>query len=101
MPFDIKINRTVLNPHLEKMKKKKLLQRILAGSKHIRFDDIVGLVEAFGFRLSRTHGSHHIFVHDAIPELVNLQNVNGQAKPYQVRQFLKLVERNNLQLEDE
>lgn len=61
---------------------------------------MVGLVESFGFRLSRTHGSHYIFVHDSIPELVNLQNVKGQAKPYQVRQFLKLIERNNLQMED-
>jgi len=27
--------------------------------------------------------------------------VRGQAKPYQVRQFMKLVERYNLQLEDD
>jgi predicted RNA binding protein YcfA (HicA-like mRNA interferase family) len=62
---------------------------------------MVGLVEAFGFRLSRISGSHHIFVHPDIPELVNLQNVKGQAKPYQISQFLKLVERYNLSLEDE
>lgn len=74
---------------------------ILAGSKNVRFADMIGLVEAFGFRLSRTSGSHHIFVHPAISELVNLQNVQGQAKPYQVRQFLKLVEKYNLELEDE
>ena len=37
---------------------------------------------------------------DDIPELVNLQNVKGQAKPYQMRQFLKLVEKHNLKLED-
>ena len=62
---------------------------------------MVGLVEAFGFRLSRTQGSHYIFVHDAIPELVNMQNVKGHSKPYQVRQFLKLIERYNLELEDD
>jgi hypothetical protein len=54
-------------------------------------------VGAFGFRLSRISGSHHIFVHDAIPELVNLQEVSGQAKPYQVRHFMRIVERYNLQ----
>jgi len=59
------------------------------------------LVRAFGFRLSRISGSHHIFTHPRIPELVNLQDVRGQAKPYQVRQFMKLVERYNLQLEDD
>jgi hypothetical protein len=46
-------------------------------------------------------GSHHIFFHPGIPELVNLQNVNGQAKPYQIRQFIKLIERYNLQLGDD
>jgi predicted RNA binding protein YcfA (HicA-like mRNA interferase family) len=62
---------------------------------------MAALVEAFGFRLARTNGSHHIYVHPDVQELVNLQKVNGQAKPYQVRQFLKLVERYNLTLEEE
>ena len=30
----------------------------------------------------------------------NLQNVGGKAKPYQVSQFLKIVERHGLELED-
>ncbi|HLA28568.1 MAG TPA: type II toxin-antitoxin system HicA family toxin, partial [Syntrophales bacterium] len=54
--------------------KRKILQKILAGSKNIRFSDMIELVEGFGFRLSRTDGSHHIFVHPDIPELVNLQD---------------------------
>jgi predicted RNA binding protein YcfA (HicA-like mRNA interferase family) len=83
------------------MSKQKLLKKILAGSKNIRFEEMVALVEAFGFRLARVSGSHHIFIHPGVDELVNLQNVNGQAKPYQVRQFLRLVERYNLRLEDE
>ncbi len=61
---------------------------------------MIALVEAFGFRLSRVKGSHHIFTHPRVNELVNLQNVRGKAKPYQVRQFLKLVERYDLQMED-
>ncbi len=59
------------------------------------------LVEAFGFRRKRVSGSHHIFAHDGIPGPVNLQEVRGEAKPYQIRQFLRLVERYNLKLEDE
>ena len=82
------------------MNPRKLLQRILAGSQNVRFDDMVALVAAFGFRLSRVSGSHHIFVHPEVQELVNLQEVGGQAKPYQIRQFLRLVERHNLPLED-
>ena len=82
-------------------KLKKILARVLAGSKNIAFNDFVLLVEGFGFRLSRTSGSHHIFVHPQVKELVNLQNVNGQVKPYQVRQFMELVERYALDLEKE
>lgn len=62
------------------MKKRKLLERALAGSKNIRFAEMVSLVEAFGFRLSRVSGSHHIHPH--VQELVNLQDVEGKAKPY-------------------
>jgi hypothetical protein len=46
-------------------------------------------------------GSHHIFSHPDIPELLNLQEIDGQAKPYQIRQLLKLVERYALSLEDQ
>jgi len=72
----------------------------LSGSKNISFNDIVAVVEAFGFTLSRVNGSHHIFIHPNIPELVNLQNAKGKAKPYQIRQFLTIVEKYNLSLED-
>lgn len=80
------------------MKARKTLQKILSGSKNVRFAEMTALVEAFGFRLARISGGHHIFTHPQINELVNLQNVHGQAKPYQIRQFTKLVERYNLQL---
>ena len=82
------------------MNKHKLLNRVLGGSRNVRFADFVTLIEAFEFRLSRVSGSHHIFVHPRIPELLNLQNVSGQAKPYQINQWLRLVERYNLQMED-
>ena len=83
-----------------RMNKRKLLQKILAGSKNIRFADMLQLAEAFGFSLSRTQGSHHIMVHPDVPRPLNLQEVGGQAKPYQIRQFLKLIERHNLTLRD-
>jgi predicted RNA binding protein YcfA (HicA-like mRNA interferase family) len=82
------------------MKKQKLLQNILSSPQNVRFNEMVGLVEAFGFRLSRISGSHHIFTHPEITEIVNLQNVKGQAKPYQVNQFLKLVEKYDLELKE-
>jgi len=34
-----------------------------------------------------------------VPALLNLQEVRGEAKPYQIRQFLRIIERYNLQME--
>lgn len=82
------------------MGKKKILKKLIYGTKNIQFHDIITLINAFGFTLSRTKGSHHIFIHPKIPELINIQNVNGKVKPYQVTQFLKLIERYNLTMED-
>jgi len=81
------------------MNRHKLLKRISSGDvRNVSFSDLVRLVEGLGFELTRITGSHHVFVHPNISELVNLQDVKGQAKPYQVRQLLKLVERYNLTL---
>jgi predicted RNA binding protein YcfA (HicA-like mRNA interferase family) len=82
------------------MKKQKLLEKALTSPMNMRFSEMVTLVEAFGFRLSRVRGSHRIFSHPEVQELVNLQEVKGKAKPYQIRQFLRLIERNNLELGD-
>lgn len=83
------------------MNPRKVLAKVLAGSKNIRFAEAVALAEGFGFTLLRTSGSHHIFSHPGIAELVNLQNTDGMAKPYQIKQMLRLIERYNLRLEDE
>lgn len=83
------------------MKKRKLLEKVLSGSKNIQFDEMVVLIEAFAFKLSRINGSHHIFTHPELREFVNIQNKKGQVSPYQVRQFFALVEQYNLTLEDE
>jgi predicted RNA binding protein YcfA (HicA-like mRNA interferase family) len=82
------------------MNRKKLLSKLSKGEvQNVAFKDLMNLVEGFGFALDRISGSHHIYSHVGIPELVNLQDVKGKAKPYQIRQLLKLVERYNLELE--
>jgi hypothetical protein len=82
-------------------KKRKLIRKLLSGSKNIRFSEAQSAIEAFGFQLTRISGSHHIYIHPDVPELINLQNVSGMATPYQIKQFLEIVERYNLKLEDE
>ncbi len=51
--------------------------------------------------LARCYRSQHTFVHPTVPDRINLQDVGGQAKPYQIRQLMRLVERYDLTLEDE
>ena len=83
------------------MRQRRLLRRLSQGSlQNVRVTDFTNLVEGFGFHLARISGGHHIFSHFGVREMVNLQAVRGEAKPYQIRQFLRLVERYNLPLEE-
>ena len=54
----------------------------------------------FGFRHKGGKGSHRIYVKEGVREMLNFQNVKGKAKPHQVKQFLKVVDRYKL-LEEE
>ena len=83
------------------MNKRKLLIKFLGGSKNMRFSEACAIAEAFGFKLDRVNGSHHIFIHPDVPEPVNLQDIKGKAKPYQIRQLLKIIENYNLKMEGE
>ncbi|HEY7962302.1 MAG TPA: type II toxin-antitoxin system HicA family toxin [Solirubrobacteraceae bacterium] len=81
------------------MDDRKLLIRLAGGAvANVAFDDMRRLVEGFGFELRRVSGSHHVFAHPEISEFINLQAVRGEAKPYQIRQFLRLVERYDLRM---
>jgi hypothetical protein len=80
----------------------KLLRRLKRGDlANVRYSDLSRLLQALGFQQARRSGSHAIFAHPENPEQVNLQNVRGQANPYQIRQCLRLCERYNLRLGDE
>ena len=83
------------------MNRRKLLLKLLSGSKNIRFTEMTTCVEGFGFSLSRINGSHHIYEHPDIHEIINLQEVDGKVKPYQIKQFLKIIEKYNLQMEED
>ena len=81
---------------------RKLLEKLNSGSKDIRFDDFMLLLNRFGFDLVRVRGSHHIMSHPDVVELLSIQpRKDGKAKPYQLRQFLTLVEQYSLSPEEE
>ena len=67
---------------------------------NVAFVDAQRLVDALGFELLRVSGGHHVYAHDGLPELVSLQDRNGQAKPYQLRQLISPIRRYDLGSED-
>lgn len=81
-------------------KKEKLLQRVQNNPNNVRFGDFCTLLEYFDFVLQRTRGSHHLYQHPDLDEVMNIQpKKDSKAKGYQVRQFLKLVEEHDLKLD--
>ena len=78
----------------------KLYEQLLANpGRIISFRDFERLLRAFGFELDRTVGSHRQYVHPAVPRSFPVQPTGKDAKRYQIREFLELVERYALHLE--
>lgn len=50
-----------------RMNKHKLLRKILNVPQNVKFNEMLALVTAFGFVLTRINGSHHIFTHPVFP----------------------------------
>lgn len=67
---------------------------------NVAFSDAERLLEALGFVYVRTSGSHRIYQHGTLPIIVNVQPERGDAKAYQLRQLLRVIERYHLLLED-
>ena len=83
------------------MKINKILRRILSNQKNVKFEELLLILNYFDFKCDRISGSHHIFKKEGITELINIQNVNGEVKPYQVKQFLSLVDKYGIINEEE
>ncbi|ATZ60676.1 MAG: type II toxin-antitoxin system HicA family toxin [Methanosarcinales archaeon Met12] len=78
------------------MDKKGIYKELKENPKNVRFEELCRAAELFGFNFKGGKGSHRILVRNGIREMLNLQNVKGRAKPYQVRQFIKIIEKYNL-----
>ena len=69
-------------------------------NRSVNFRDFIAMVESFGFTGIRTKGSHQSFAHRTCPRLLVLQPKGKEAKRYQVREFLDMVEEYGLTLEE-
>ena len=66
----------------------------------LSFQEFERIVRAFGYDLDRQSGSHRVFKHPVVPDRVTVQPRGKDAKPYQLRQFLDIVEKHGLTLTD-
>jgi predicted RNA binding protein YcfA (HicA-like mRNA interferase family) len=74
------------------IKPSKLYARLLTSRSSMRFRDFQRILEAFGFSLDRINGSHHQYKHPLVGRPLSIQPKGNMAKPYQVDQFLDMVE---------
>ena len=82
------------------MEKRDLFEHLKNNPRHIRFELLCRAAEKFGFSYRGGRGSHRIYVREGIREMLNFQDVGGKAKPYQVKQLCKIIEKYSL-LEDD
>lgn len=79
----------------------KLLATVLANpSGALSFRDFERLILAAGFVLMRIRGSHRAYRHPGADRLLVVQPRGKDAKPYQVRQFLDMLEAYSLAVEE-
>ena len=73
-------------------KASKVYQQLLESRSSIPFRDLQRVLEAFGFTLDRINGSHRLYRHPLTSRPLSIQPRGNMAKPYQVDQFLDIVQ---------
>ena len=71
-------------------------QLLQSSSRSVAYRDFEKLVLAFGFKFDRINGSHAINTHPKLPRPFPIQPDAKDAKRYQVRDLLDLVEQHGL-----
>ncbi len=84
-------------------KDKKLLKKAKASQNNLKFEELTKLAEFAGFVLKKPKKkkkkkgtSHKIYTRQGTTEMMNFQDFNGKAVPYQVKQLLKAIKDGDL-----
>jgi predicted RNA binding protein YcfA (HicA-like mRNA interferase family) len=78
------------------MQIEKLIEEMRNNPKNVRFEKLSALLLACGFTLKGGKGSHRVYIKSGMSEIVNIQNVSGKVKPYQVKQVLRIINKYSL-----
>lgn len=79
-------------------KKKKLYQKAINSPANLSFKELCSLAEYAGFEFRNQAGSHKIYKHPVINEMINIQPEGNKAKPYQVKQLLEIIDKHGLDI---
>lgn len=89
--------------HSGMVRKGKLLESARSRPASLKFKELCMLVEAVGYVFDRQTGSHRIYRHQLRREvpMVNIQEgKHGDAKPYQVKQVLQIIDAFDLEVDE-
>jgi len=79
------------------MQRQELLEELKANPRKLRFARLCKIAESLGFHTRKGTVSHRVYFREGIQEILNFQNEAGWAKAYQVRQFIKVIEKYGLE----
>ena len=82
-------------------KAEKQAVKILSGKSdnNFAFNDLCYILDRAGFQSRSGKGSHRIYYEEGVVEIVNVQQRNGKAKPYQVKQVRELLLKYKIDIE--
>jgi predicted RNA binding protein YcfA (HicA-like mRNA interferase family) len=78
----------------------KIYRKLLETGK-LDFSEFQRLLVAFGYRFKRQNGNHMAYRHAKIPDTRIVQPIGKAAKPYQLEQFLDMIEKFRLTMDGE
>ena len=75
----------------------KLIQQAITSPQNLTFNQLCTLCLHFGMKLRKKRGSHRIYKREYPPKFtISIQDDDGKAKPYQVKQLLDKVKEHGL-----
>lgn len=70
----------------------KLIQEAITSPQNLTFNQLCTLCHHFGMRLRKKRGSHRIYKREDPPKFsLSIQDDDGKAKPYQVKELLDKI----------
>jgi len=74
-----------------------IYEKAKSSPNNFSFSELCWLAEHVDFEFKRPKGSHKFYKHKTIKgSIMNFQNDNGKAKPYQIKQLLNFIDEHDL-----